>query len=850
MIMKTNSKVFVLLCGCILAATTMLTSCEDFLKEQNYGSPTKEEMTANESTIVLMVGQAYADVKWLHDHWGYWGVNLLTTDEGVCPVRTPGNHWADAGYWKNLNTHNWNAFGPAFENIWNTTISGAVLCNKLIYTLQGCKDVMSEANYNRYISELEVLRSYYYYMLFDCFGRIPYQEDFGAQTEPLMEPYAVWTHLVLCLEANKDKLPAVGKDVSREELYGRCSQGFAYALLARLYLNAESFGCTPENVNLVKSNEKAEKSLLEEAGVHIASVTDFYTYAAQRCESLIGGSVGDYQIEPNFFNNFLIKNENSKENIFVIVEDGSADFDYRDYAGSMANKLRVTMLTLHYCHQNTWDLIEKPWNGFCARSSFIKRYNEEDSRGPGNEGKGTKNVKQWGWFEGPVYEQLDEAYKYGTPGSFTTLQTTVSNCQTFLAGDLEGYAPNAICELQDELLIAEKELQAARASQALIDEYVSTLKSLLSAAKAAKNYTPKKVFAETSDHGFAHPGGIVSQQDIDRAKQLLASGDTRIKQAWDILCANEYSNANIATWPTEIVIRGGSSGQNYMNCARGAAMAYQNALRWKIGGTKANADAAVRILMQWARQCKGLGGDTNVSLAAGIYGHEFANAAELMRDYDGWSREDFEEFKQWIIRVFYNPAIDFLRRRHDTWLNSRNASLGERPGHYWSNWGLCNALCVMSIGILCDDVHMYNQGVSFYKYDHVGTYKDRSAETVILNDGCDEFIGNLVPVVHADSRGPLGYLGQMQESGRDQGHALMALGLALDICTVGFNQGDDLFAYMNDRIAAGTEFVAAMNFGGVDAADLPWTNYNYADCRGRMGASWLMEGPNTGGAGE
>jgi hypothetical protein len=55
---------------------------------------------------------------------------------------------------------------------------------------------------------------------------------------------------------------------------------------------------------------------------------------------------------------------------------------------------------------------------------------------------------------------------------------------------------------------------------------------------------------------------------------------------------------------------------------------------------------------------------------------------------------------------------------------------------------------------------------------------------------------------------------------------------------------------MNDRIAAGTEFVAAMNFGGVDAAALPWTNYNYADCRGRMGEGWHMTGPNTGGAGE
>ena len=78
----------------------------------------------------------------------------------------------------------------------------------------------------------------------------------------------------------------------------------------------------------------------------------------------------------------------------------------------------------------------------------------------------------------------------------------------------------------------------------------------------------------------------------------------------------------------------------------------------------------------------------------------------------------------------------------------------------------------------------------------------------------------------------------------------MALGLAVDLCQVGLNQGDDLFAYMDDRIAAGAEFVAASNFGGVDTGSLPWKNYNYADCRGTMGAGWLMTGVNTGGAGE
>ena len=130
-----------------------------------------------------------------------------------------------------------------------------------------------------------------------------------------------------------------------------------------------------------------------------------------------------------------------------------------------------------------------------------------------------------------VTEQLEEDYKYGMPGDFSTLQAAVSEAKTFIAGAASDYAPNAIAELQDEVAVAEYEIASARASQTLIDEYVSTLKSLLSAAKATKNYAPKQVFSVTDDHGFVHPGGIVSQADIDRAKQLLANGDTRIQRA-------------------------------------------------------------------------------------------------------------------------------------------------------------------------------------------------------------------------------------------------------------------------------------------------------------------------------
>jgi len=303
----------------------------------------------------------------------------------------PDKDWADGNYWRNLNTHNWDVMGQAFRNIWNTTISGAVLCNKLIATLENNKESMSDAIFAQYVGELEVMRSYYYYMLFDCFGRIPYQEEFEATTEPLMNPEKVWSRLVDCLEKNAPNLPVVS-DANRAVNYGRATQGFAYALLARLYLNAESFGCTPSNIDV--TNSVTSK---------ISSSADFYTNAVRCCDAIIDAK--SYTIEDNFFTNFKINNEGSKENIFVIVENGNAKFDARSN-GSMSNKLRLTILTLNYNHQQTYNMIEKPWNGFCARPSFIDRYNKNDVRGAGTDAEralGTNATHQWGWFVGPIY---------------------------------------------------------------------------------------------------------------------------------------------------------------------------------------------------------------------------------------------------------------------------------------------------------------------------------------------------------------------------------------------------------------------------------------------------------------
>ncbi|MCR5820324.1 MAG: alginate lyase family protein [Bacteroidaceae bacterium] len=348
-----------------------------------------------------------------------------------------------------------------------------------------------------------------------------------------------------------------------------------------------------------------------------------------------------------------------------------------------------------------------------------------------------------------------------------------------------------------------------------------------------------------TNRGFIHPGGLHTQADFDRVKAQLAANNTKVKQAYAKLTSAAYSQANVQTYPSEVIVRGGGNGENYINACRGAAMAYQNALRWKIAGTKANAEAAVRILMAWANTTKDVSGDSNYALASGLYGYQFAQAAELMRDYEGWKAEDFKLFQQWMLTVWYPKAIGFLRGRNGTWENA--GKWWKAPGHYWSNWGLCNAMCVALIGILCDDVYIYNQGMSYYKYDQCATFQEPRTEVPIKNDGLTEFLGNLVVTTYTSEleTGAYGMLGQMNESGRDTGHSAMALGLAVDMAKIGWSQGDDLFAYMDHRLAAGIEYVAAQT---QSVENLPWVNYIYGSSGYYYSDSraWLMTAPAMG----
>ena len=283
---------------------------------------------------------------------------------------------------------------------------------------------------------------------------------------------------------------------------------------------------------------------------------------------------------------------------------------------------------------------------------------------------------------------------------------------------------------------------------------------------------------------FAHPGMLHTSADFARIKKDLAAADPVATSGWQRLTANGRSHSTWRPRPLATVIRGGT-GQNYSQFYLDVHAAYQNALRWRIGGDTANGDTARDILNAWSRTLTVVAGDADRFLAAGIYGYQFANAAELMRGYDGF---DLAAAQALLRTVFYPMNDDFLVRHNTACITN-----------YWANWDLCTIASIMAIGILCDDQALVTRAVDYAR-----------------SGAGNGSIPHAVPILH-DS------LGQWQESGRDQGHSVMGVGLLGAVCEMAWNQGVDLYGYDDNRFLKGAEYVARYNLG----LDVPFAPYSW-----------------------
>jgi fibronectin type 3 domain-containing protein len=287
---------------------------------------------------------------------------------------------------------------------------------------------------------------------------------------------------------------------------------------------------------------------------------------------------------------------------------------------------------------------------------------------------------------------------------------------------------------------------------------------------------------------FVHPGALSTQADLDRMAAKVAAGAQPWKGSWDILVGNQGFYMGGPFPVATVVVDSATSGNNYMNLARDSHRAYQAALRYHGTGDPVYADQAVRIMNAWATTHTAWEGNSNVQLRAGLYGYAFACAGELMRGYSGWAPTDFTAFQQYMRTQFYPINSAFLR--------------GQGGTHYWANWTLANMCSMIAIGVLCDSQPIFDEALNhFYNAVHTGA------------------IHNMVPYVHPDG------LGQWQESGRDQGHAQIGPQLIGVFCEIAWNQGHDLYGYLNNRVLSGVEYISKYNTGH----DVPFVAYANSD---------------------
>lgn len=297
--------------------------------------------------------------------------------------------------------------------------------------------------------------------------------------------------------------------------------------------------------------------------------------------------------------------------------------------------------------------------------------------------------------------------------------------------------------------------------------------------------------AETEEKEFVHPGLMHTQKSIDAIRQNLADGDAVTTQAYQALCGDGFSSASWGGRPLQDVVRGGSGdnrAQMYIDIER----AYQNALLWKLGAGEEHGEAAVRILNGWSHTMKTLSGTADRFLAAGIYGYQMANAAELVRDREDFDKEAMDTL---LLNVFYPLNHDFLVGHN-----------GSVISNYWANWDLCNIASTLAIGIFCDRTDIYEEAVTYYQ-----------------NGAGNGSLFNTMPYTYEDG------LAQWQEAGRDQGHTTLGISLCGAINEMAWSQGLDLYGLSDNRLLKAAEYVAKYNntAQGEEADNVPFSSYSH-----------------------
>jgi hypothetical protein len=319
---------------CICLIITLGWGCTN-LEEDIYSDVPKDEFFTDANMLTLYSGRAYQTLQGYCTEQSLWTLNLQVADQCAVPTNAS-NEWKQTRY-SELQKHNFVVSNKLIRMGWDFCFNGIAACNDVIYQTEASSITFNGKE--RILAEMKVLRAFYYFCAMDGWGNIPFSIDPTDKSNPLQKDRQFIFSFVE--KEITDNLPALD-DLPSQASYGRVTQGVAYTLLAKLYLNADEWISTPK-----------------------------WAEAEQACLSVIGS--GKYIVEDRYKASFEVNNEISRENIFVIPYSTvfTTNYDYSFF---------IYLLTLNANNTSTFNIASSPWDGFVCQPDFFASYDTSDTR--------------------------------------------------------------------------------------------------------------------------------------------------------------------------------------------------------------------------------------------------------------------------------------------------------------------------------------------------------------------------------------------------------------------------------------------------------------------------------------
>ena len=283
-----------------LSVAVCFTGCKDYLTEIEPGTTLLEDFFTSTDAAVQNITGCYTPLMWEYNgtYFSEWFIGDIASDDALKGGGST-TDMADAYDIENWRTTDQNTL---LLDFYRAQYQGIGRCNLAIEYIEkmevGIDDKFTQSMKNRLLGEAHYLRAYYYFRLVRVFAGVPMplqvlraSEDWGM---PRASVNDVYNQILADLEiANKNLWLKSEYDVTD---LGRATKGAAQAML-------------------MKTNLYMASPFWQKKGV-TKSTADCYKDAKSWGDSIM--TSGEYDLCPNYEDNFTVAGENGIESVFEI----------------------------------------------------------------------------------------------------------------------------------------------------------------------------------------------------------------------------------------------------------------------------------------------------------------------------------------------------------------------------------------------------------------------------------------------------------------------------------------------------------------------------------------------------